>query len=89
MLEDLFMAIRMERGGVMGSPERGPAKVGCKRKNFIRVEEEQLCMSVILVLQDRVMGNQQKVSVFWEMITEHYNANRSDGVRPLRSLKTK
>ena len=73
----------------MGSSEGGPAKAGCKGKNFIRVEEEQLCRSVMLVSQDRVVGNQQKAGVFWERITEHYNANRPDGVRPLRSLETK
>jgi hypothetical protein len=72
--------------GVAG---RGPTKVGCKKKNFIRVEEEQLCKSVMLVSQDRVVGNQQKASVFWERISEHYIANRPDGVRPLRSLETK
>ena len=83
------MAGRRERGGGMGSPEGGPAKVGCKGKNFIRVEEDQLCKSVMLVSQDRVVGNQQKACVFWEMITEHYNANRPDGVWPLRSLETK
>ena len=53
------------------------------------MEEEQLCKSVLLVSQDRVVGNQQKASVFWERITEHYNENRPDGVRPLRSLETK
>jgi hypothetical protein len=72
-----------------GVAERGPAKVGCKWKNFIRVEEEQLCMSVMLVSQDRVVDNQQKASVFWERIAEHYNENRPDGVRPLRTLETK
>jgi hypothetical protein len=44
---------------------------------------------VMLVSQDCVMGNQQKACVFWERITEHYNENRPDGVRPLRSLETK
>jgi hypothetical protein len=83
------MAGRRERGGATGSPEGGPAKVGCKGKNFIRVEEEQLCKSVRLVSQDRVVGNQQKAGVFWERITEHYNENRPDGVQPLRSLETK
>ena len=73
----------------MGSPEGGAAKVGCKGKNFIRVDEEQLCKSVMLVSQDRVVGNQQKAGVFWERITEHYNENRPDGVRPLRNLETK
>ena len=63
--------------------------MGCKGKNFIRVEEEQLCKSVMLVSQDRVVGNQQKAGVFWERIAEHYNENRPDGVRPLRSLETK
>ena len=52
------MAGRRERGGGMRSPEGGPTKVGCKGKNFIRVEEEQLCRSVLLVSQDRVVGNQ-------------------------------
>jgi hypothetical protein len=73
----------------LGSPKEGPTKVGCKGKNFIRVEEEQLCVSMMFVFQDRVVGNQQKTCVFWERITEHYNANRPDGVRPLRSLETK
>ena len=73
----------------MGSSEGGPTKVGCKGKNFLRVEKEQLCRSVMLVSQDRVVGNQQKAGVFWERITEHYNKNRPDGVRPLRSLETK
>ena len=73
----------------MGSPEGGPARTGCKGKNSIRVEEEQLCKSVMLVSQDRVVGNQQKAGVFWERITEHYNANRPDGVRPLQSSETK
>ena len=83
------MAGRRERGGAMGSPEGGPARTGCKGKNFTRVEEEQLCKSVMLVSQDRVVGNQQKAGIFWERITEHYNENRPDGVRPLRSLETK
>ena len=83
------MAGRRERGGGMGSPKRAPAKVGCKGKNFIKVEEVQLCRSVLLVSQDRVVGNQHKAGVFWEKITEHYNANRPDGLRPLRSLETK
>ena len=83
------MAGRRERGGALGSPEGGLAKVGSKGKNFIRVEEEQLCKNVMLVSQDRVVGNQQKAGVFWERITEHYNENRPDGVRPLRSLETK
>jgi hypothetical protein len=78
VLEVLSMAGRRERGGGVGSPEGGPAKVGCKGKNFIRVEEEQLCRNVMLVSQDRVVGNQQKADVFWERITEHYNANRPD-----------
>ena len=52
------MAIRRERGGAMGSPEGGPTKIGCKGKKIIRVEEEQLCRSVMLVSQDRVMGYQ-------------------------------
>ena len=43
----------------------------------------------MLVSQNRVVGNQQKTCVFWERIPEHYNANRPDGVRPLRSLETK
>ena len=83
------MAGRRDRGGATGSPEGGPARVGCKGKNFVRVEEEQLCKSVMLVSQDRVVGNQQKAGVFWERITEHYNENRPEGVRPLRSLETK
>jgi hypothetical protein len=83
------MAGRRERGVALGSPEGGLAKAGCKGKNFIRVEEEQLCKSVMLVSQDRVVGNQQKAGVFWERIAEHYNENRPDGVRPLRSLETK
>ena len=83
------MVGRRERGGGTRSPEGGPTKVGCKGKNFIRVEEKQLCRSVLLVSQDRVVGNQLKTCVFWERITEHYNANRPDGVRPLRSLETK
>jgi hypothetical protein len=73
----------------MGSLEGGPAKVGCKVMNFIRVEEKQLCRSVMFVLQDHVVGNQQKACVFWERIIEHYNANRPDRVRPLRRLETK
>ena len=52
------MAIRRERGGAMGSPEGGPTKIGCKGKKIIRVEEEQLCRSVMLVSQDRVVGYQ-------------------------------
>ena len=76
-----LMANRRERGGGLGSPEGGPAKVGCKGNFFIRVEEEQLCKSVMLVSQDRVVGNQQKAGVFWERITKHYNENRPDGVR--------
>ncbi len=83
------MVGRRERGDGLGSPKGGPTKVGCKGKNFIRVEEEQLCVSVMFVSQDRVVGNQQKACVFWERSTEHYNANRPDGVRPLRSLETK
>ena len=83
------MAGRRERSGGMRSPEGRAAKVGCKGNFFIRVEEKQLCMSVMLVSQDRVVGNQQKAGVFWVRITEHYNANRPDGVRPLRSLETK
>ena len=78
-----------ERGDGLGSSKGGPAKIGCKGKNFIRVEEEQLCVSVMFVSQDRVVGNQQKAGVFWERITEHYNANRLDGMRPLRSSETK
>ena len=72
-----------------GRRKGGAAKVGCKGKNFIRVDEEQLCKSIMLVSQDRVVGNQQKAGVFWERITEHYNENRPDGVRPLRNLETK
>ena len=52
------------------------------------MEENQLCISVLLVSQDRVMGNQEKAGVFLEMITEHYNENRPDGVRPLQNLET-
>jgi hypothetical protein len=61
LLEVLSMAGRREQGGRMGSPEGGPTKIGCKRNFFIRVEEEQLCVSVMFVSQDRVVGNQQKV----------------------------
>ena len=44
----------------------------------------------MLVLQDKVVGNQQKrQTVFWKRVAEDYNENRPNGVRPLRSLKTK
>jgi hypothetical protein len=89
VLKVLLMAGRRERGVALGSPEGGLAKIGCKGKNFIRVEEEQLCKSVMLVSQDCEVENQQKAGVFWERITQHYNENRPDGVRPLRSLETK
>ena len=44
--------------------ERGPAKVGVRGKNFNRAEEEQLCRSVLYVLQDRIVGSQQRAGVF-------------------------
>jgi len=33
------MAGQRQRAGAMGSPEGGPAKIGCKGKNFTQVEE--------------------------------------------------
>jgi hypothetical protein len=71
------------------SNEGGPAKPGVKGKNFNRAEEEQLCRSVLFVSQDRIVGNQQRASVFWERITEHYEDHRPDAPRPQRSLETK
>jgi hypothetical protein len=71
-------------------PNEGrPAKPGVKGKNFNRAEEEQLCISILFVSQDRIVGNQQRVGVFWERITDHYDEYRPDAPRPQRSLETK
>ena len=37
-----------------------------KGKVYLREEEEQLCRSVMHVSQDQIIGNQQRVGVFWE-----------------------
>ena len=83
------MAGGRKQAGARVPNEGGPAKPGVKGKNFNRAEEEQLCRSVLFVLQDRIMGNQQRAGVFWERITEHYDEHRPDAPRPQRSLETK
>ena len=60
-----------------------------KGKIYLREEEEQLCRSVMHVLQDRIVGNQQTAGIFWERVSEHYDDNKHAGLRPQRSLKTK
>ncbi|KAG0572950.1 hypothetical protein KC19_VG137000 [Ceratodon purpureus] len=69
--------------------EGGPVRPGVKGGNFCRDEEEQLCRSVLHVTQDCIVGNQQRVGVFWKRITIHYKENQPQGPRPQRSLETK
>ena len=83
------MAGGRKQAGARVANEGGPAKPGVKGKNFNRAEEEQLCISVLFVSQDRIVGNQQRAGVFWERITEHYDEHRPDAPRPQRSLETK
>ena len=83
------MAGGRKQAGARVPTEGGPAKPGVKGKNFNRAEEEQLCISVFFVSQDRIVGNQQKAGVFWERIADHYEDHRPDAPRPQRSLETK
>ena len=69
--------------------EGGLVRPGVKGKVYLHEEEEQLCCSVLHVSQDRIVGNQQRVGVFWERVLEHYDDNRHAGLRPRRSLETK
>ena len=62
--------------------EGGPVRSGVKGKVCLREEEEQLCRSMMHVSQDRIVGNQQRVGVFWERVSEHYDDNRPAGLRP-------
>ena len=69
--------------------EGGPVRPRMKGKIYLREEEEQLCRSVMHVLQDRIVGSQQRAGVFWERVSEHYDDNMSAGLKPQRSLETK
>jgi hypothetical protein len=62
---------------------------GVKGKNLCKDEEEELCRSVLHVTQYRIVGDQQRVGVFWDRITTHYQENQPQGPRPHRSLETK
>jgi hypothetical protein len=59
--------------------EGGHIRPGVKGKNLWKDEEEQLCRSVLHVTQDRIVGNQQRASVFWDRITTHYQENQPQG----------
>jgi hypothetical protein len=60
--------------------EGGLAKSGVKGKNFNRAEEKQMCILVIFVLQDRIVGNQQRACVFWERFCEHYECHKPNAM---------
>ncbi|DAZ95132.1 TPA: hypothetical protein N0F65_009841 [Lagenidium giganteum] len=61
-----------------------------KGKNFSTEEEQQLCTSYLAISKDAT-GTNQSASFFWERVTAHFNASRSDGAdqRPYRSLECK
>ena len=56
--------------------EGGHVRPSVKRNNFCKDEEEQLSRSVLHVTQDRIVGNQHRVGVFWDRITSHYQENQ-------------
>jgi hypothetical protein len=60
-----------------------------KGKNFVHEEERRLTRSVLAILQDPIVGNQQRGNSFWERIFEHYKEHAPFGERPYRSLETK
>ena len=69
--------------------EGGPVLPRVKRKVYLHEEEEQLRRLVMHVSHDRVAGNQQRVGVFRERISEHYDDNMPVVLKPQRSLETK
>jgi hypothetical protein len=50
-----------------------------------------LCINFLHILQDPMIGNGQKLTVFWERVHFHYNANWLQACvkKPTRSLETK
>jgi hypothetical protein len=88
-LEVFFMMGGREQAPARVPNEGGPARPSVKGKNFNREEEEQLCKSVFFVSQDRIVGNRQRVDIFWERICEHYEDHKPDAPRPKWSLETK
>jgi hypothetical protein len=60
-------------------------------RNFVDVEEMQLCRSYVNVSQDVTIGIGQRAVTFWDRVTVHYNENRLEetAARPARSLETK
>ena len=80
---------REEEACAQVAEEGGPVPRGVKGKNFCKDEEEQLRRNVLHVIQDRIVGNQQRAGVFWDWITTHYHENQPQGPPPQRSLETK
>lgn len=79
-----------ERGqGASAYEEEGPMELGIKRKNFCKEGEEQLCRSVLIVIQDHIVGNQKKTGVFWERIDAHYNEYRPRVYKSSKSFESK
>jgi len=65
------------RGGRTRGQGRGRGATTTKPtkwKNFVPDEERQLARSVLAILQDPIVGNQQKNSALWERIYEYYES---------------
>jgi hypothetical protein len=62
-----------------------------RERNFVDIEEVQLCHSYVNVSQDATIGIGQRAVTFWDRNTAHYNTNQPEGAaaRPARSLETK
>ena len=73
----------------MVAEEQGPVRPDVKRNNLCKDEEEQLCRSELHLTQNRILGHQQRASVFWDRITIQYQENQPQGPRLQRSLETK
>ncbi|CAM6098099.1 unnamed protein product [Calypogeia fissa] len=60
-------------------------------KNFLPAELKQLCFSFLEISQDPCVGNGQRKDNFWELVSEHYDANKPAGLetKTSKSLDTK
>ncbi|XP_042401173.1 glutathione S-transferase T3-like [Zingiber officinale] len=50
-----------------------------KRSTWSKVEDEVLARSFVTIIDDPIIGNDQKVDALWRHIASYYNENRSQG----------
>jgi hypothetical protein len=59
------MVVGRKKLAPMVAEEGGLVRPSVKGKNFCKDVEGQLCRSVLHVTQDRIVGNQHRVGIFW------------------------